>query len=58
VDYNQNLPEARDHEVLDTMTAIIRKLGVHSVKVFSNAFLGQDHRSSSRNHELRLCLYS
>ena len=28
VDYNQNLPEARDHEVLDTMTAIIRKLGV------------------------------
>jgi len=27
VDYNQNLPEARDHEVLDTMTAIIRKLG-------------------------------
>jgi exportin-1 len=30
VDYNQNLPEARDHEVLDTMTAIIRKLGVIS----------------------------
>jgi len=34
VDYNQNLPEARDHEVLDTMTAIIRKLGVNLVRVF------------------------
>jgi exportin-1 len=41
VDYNQNLSEARDHEVLDTMTAIIRKLGVHLISVFKLILKGR-----------------
>ena len=46
VDYNQNLPEARDHEVLDTMTAIIRKLGVKLSPILSYLTC---YRAGSRN---------